>query len=183
MTSQAIEGACAFAWRNYLLLHSGVSENDNRRSALSRYVTNLRDTGEYDFDLLQIAAVAYLKKLDELHDDPSCETCGRSGVGRAVGITHRTTRHLALGLIPEQKEQAAMADNTSNSDRFARDAQRRTTAATAIGIIALKPIMHFQVSMLRMWADSIERFAGNYEKGFEETSAAVEKQSDKDRAA
>jgi hypothetical protein len=69
MTSQAIEGACAFAWRNYLLLHSGISEHDNRRSALLRYVTNLRDAGEYDFDRLQIAAVAYLKKLDELHDD------------------------------------------------------------------------------------------------------------------
>jgi hypothetical protein len=69
MTSQAIEGACAFAWRNYLLLHSGVSENDNRRSALHRYVADLSDAGEYDFDLLQIAAVAYLKKLDELHDE------------------------------------------------------------------------------------------------------------------
>jgi len=69
MNCHAIEGACAFAWRNYLLLHSGISENDNRRSTLSRYVTNLRDTGEYDFDLLQIAAVAYLKGLDELHDD------------------------------------------------------------------------------------------------------------------
>lgn len=67
--AQATEGACAFAWRNYLLLHSGVSENDNRRSALYRYVANLGDVGEYDFDLLQIAAVAYLKKLDELHDD------------------------------------------------------------------------------------------------------------------
>jgi hypothetical protein len=69
MTSQATEGACAFAWRNYLLLHSGIRENDNRRSALFRYVTDLCDTGEYDFDLLQIAAVAYLKKLDELQDD------------------------------------------------------------------------------------------------------------------
>jgi len=76
-----------------------------------------------------------------------------------------------------------MADNTSNSNRFARPAQRRATGATAIGIKALKPIMHFQVSMLRMWADGIERFAGNYEKGFEETAAAVEKQSDKDRGA
>ena len=76
-----------------------------------------------------------------------------------------------------------MADNISNPDRFARDAQGRTTAATAIGMIALKPIMHFQVSMLRMWADSIERFAGNYEKGFEETSTAVEGQSEKERAA
>jgi hypothetical protein len=76
-----------------------------------------------------------------------------------------------------------MAVNSSNSDRLARDTQRRTTAATAIGMNALKPIMHFQVSMLRMWADSIERFAGNYEKGFEETAAAAEEQSDKDRAA
>ena len=39
MTSPAIEGACAFAWRNYLLRHSSVSEDDNRRSALHRYVT------------------------------------------------------------------------------------------------------------------------------------------------
>ena len=69
MTSQAIEGACAFAWRNYLLLHSGISEDDNRRSALYRYVTDLCDTGKCDFDLLQIAAVAYLKHLDKLHDD------------------------------------------------------------------------------------------------------------------
>lgn len=30
---------------------------------------DLRSTGEYDFDLLQIAAVTFLKKLDELHDD------------------------------------------------------------------------------------------------------------------
>ena len=52
-----------------LAAYSGVSEDDKRRSALFRYITNLRDTGEYDFDLLQIAAVAYLKKLDELHDD------------------------------------------------------------------------------------------------------------------
>ncbi|MHC4049068.1 hypothetical protein [Bradyrhizobium sp. 25ACV] len=69
MNSQAREGACAFAWRNYLLLHSGISENDDRRSALYSYISNLRGTGEDDFDLLQIAAVAYLKKLDELHDD------------------------------------------------------------------------------------------------------------------
>ena len=69
MTSQARDGACAFAWRNYLQLYSGVSENDSRRSALYRYITNLCDTGGYGFGPLQIAAVAYLKKLDELHDD------------------------------------------------------------------------------------------------------------------
>src|SRR5215210_1413190 len=69
MTFQAKESACAFAWRNYLLLHSGISEDDHRRSALHRYLTDLGDAGDFDFDLLQIAAVNYLKSLDELHDD------------------------------------------------------------------------------------------------------------------
>jgi hypothetical protein len=78
--TQATEGACAFAWRNYLLLHSGISENDNRRSTLYRYVANLQHTGEDDFDLLQIAAVAYLKKLDELHDD----RCARLAADRIL---------------------------------------------------------------------------------------------------
>ena len=80
MTSQAIEGACAFAWRNYLLLHSGISENDERRSSLYRYVATLRDTAEHDFALLQIAAVVYLKKLDELHDDQ----CARVAADQAL---------------------------------------------------------------------------------------------------
>jgi hypothetical protein len=43
--------------------------------------------------------------------------------------------------------------------------------------------MHFQVSMLRIWAESIERFAGNYQKGLEETASIVEEQSGKERAA
>ena len=67
--TRAIEGACAFAWRNYLLTHNDISENDDRRFDLFRYVTNLRMCGEYDFELLQVAAVTYLKTLDELHDD------------------------------------------------------------------------------------------------------------------
>jgi hypothetical protein len=76
-----------------------------------------------------------------------------------------------------------MPDNISNANRSARDPQRCITAATAIGMNALKPIMHFQVSMLRMWADSIERFAGNYEKGLEDTATIVEERSDKEQAA
>ena len=73
-----------------------------------------------------------------------------------------------------------MADEIGNVNG---SAQRRITRATAVGMNALKPIMLVQVSMLRMWADSIERFAGNYEKGFEETATEVAKQSDKERAA
>jgi hypothetical protein len=76
-----------------------------------------------------------------------------------------------------------MADKPSDANRLARDPQRRITAATAIGMNALKPIMHFQVSMLKMCADSIERFAASYEKGMEKTATTVEEQSNKKRAA
>lgn len=76
-----------------------------------------------------------------------------------------------------------MADNTSSVSRFARGSDRRMPRSTAIGMNALKPILHFQVSMLRMWADSIERFAGNYERALDETATIVEEHSDKERAA
>jgi hypothetical protein len=42
MTTLA-QGACAFDWRNYLLRHSSISEDDDRRSALYRYITDLRE--------------------------------------------------------------------------------------------------------------------------------------------
>jgi hypothetical protein len=76
-----------------------------------------------------------------------------------------------------------MNDRTSNANRFELDSQKRVAAATTIGMDALKPIMSLQVSMLRMWADSIERFAGNYEKGVEETVATIKEQSNKERVA
>ena len=84
MTSPAAESACAFAWRNYLLLHSGVSESDHRRAPLYRYICSLCDTGEYDFDLLQIAAVAYLKNLDELHEDRDARRAAEEAVAKCL---------------------------------------------------------------------------------------------------
>jgi hypothetical protein len=91
MSSQ-VEGACAFAWRNYLLLHSDVSEDDNRRSALDRYVTTLFDAngGEYDFGLLQIAAVAYLKKLDELHDNRNASLAASQALAECLSTTRQS---------------------------------------------------------------------------------------------
>jgi hypothetical protein len=88
MTTQTIEGACAFAWRNYLLFHNSIGENDSRRSALYRYVTNLGDTGEDDFDLLQVAAVAYLKKLDELHDDRGARLAADQALAECLESRH-----------------------------------------------------------------------------------------------
>lgn len=80
-----------------------------------------------------------------------------------------------------------MTDKTTNADRFARDPQRGVAAAAAIGMNALKPIMNFQISMLRMWADSIERFASKYDKELEEAATSGDQQpdarADKERAA
>jgi hypothetical protein len=69
MSTQAVEVACAFAWRNYLLLHTGVREDDERRDSLYDYVTSICETRDYDFDVLQVAAIEYLKKLDESHEE------------------------------------------------------------------------------------------------------------------
>lgn len=76
-----------------------------------------------------------------------------------------------------------MADQTATPNRLANEPQRRIAAATAIGMNALKPMIRFQVSVLRMWADSIEKLAGNYEKKLEETATTVEERSDQERAA
>lgn len=76
-----------------------------------------------------------------------------------------------------------MTDQTATPNRLANDPQRRIAAATAIGMNALKPMIRFQVSLLRMWADSIERLAGNYEKKLEETATTAEQRSDHERAA
>jgi hypothetical protein len=53
-----------------------------------------------------------------------------------------------------------MVDETDKSNHFAE---------TANGMNTLKPIVLFMVSMLRMWAHSIERFAVNYERALDET--------------
>ena len=63
------------------------------------------------------------------------------------------------------------------------DPQRGINAATEFGLSALKPVLHFQVLMLRMWADGIERLAGNYEKGADEVATAIKEQSNRDHAA
>jgi hypothetical protein len=82
MTSHALEGACAFAWRTYLLLHKGIDENDDRRTALHRYVMSLCDAGERDFNVLQVAALQYLKKLDEMNEDEKARLAASEAVGR-----------------------------------------------------------------------------------------------------
>ena len=65
MASRAAEVACASAWSTYLLLHQEVNEDDNRRAALYRYVTNLCDAGERNPDALRTGGLLYLRMLDQ----------------------------------------------------------------------------------------------------------------------
>ncbi|MDA9431919.1 hypothetical protein [Bradyrhizobium sp. CCBAU 51627] len=79
-----------------------------------------------------------------------------------------------------------MVDKPTNTNRFARNPQSGMAAATALGMNALRPIMKFQISMLRMWADSIERLASNYDRGLEEAATSAEQpeeRPDQERAA
>jgi hypothetical protein len=69
-----------------------------------------------------------------------------------------------------------MTDESANANHLARDAQRSITAATESGMNALQPIALFQVSMLKMCAHSIERFAGNYERAVDETRCETVRQ-------
>jgi hypothetical protein len=76
-----------------------------------------------------------------------------------------------------------MTDQILDAGRLAKDQQSQIAASTAIGLNALKPMIHLQVSLLRLWADNIETLAQDYEKGVDAFSSAVERQSQQQRAA
>ena len=66
----------------------------------------------------------------------------------------------------------------------ARRSAREQAAANAIGFNILKPIMQFQVSLLRMWANNAELMARNYEQRLEMIfGSAVEEQREQQKAA
>ena len=58
-----------------------------------------------------------------------------------------------------------------------RDQERRIVAATPIGLNPVRPLLQFQVSLLRFWADNIEKFA---QKG---PSGEIEQEEKQQRAA
>jgi hypothetical protein len=55
-----------------------------------------------------------------------------------------------------------------------REQESRITAAAAIGFNAAKPLLAYQTSMLRLWADNCEHVARDYERGFQALSTAIE---------
>jgi hypothetical protein len=80
-----------------------------------------------------------------------------------------------LGAKPK-KEWSNMTDPNQSLDarRIARDQESRLAAAAVVGLNATKPLLQYQTSMLRLWADNCELIARNYEKSLEAFTAAIE---------
>jgi hypothetical protein len=95
MANRAAELASASAWRTYLLLHSDVSEDDDRRTTLHRYVFNLCEAGENNQDALLRAGLLYLRKLDELGEQRDDQ------LARYRALEEQTNDWLAARLIEE----------------------------------------------------------------------------------
>jgi fumarate hydratase class II len=76
-----------------------------------------------------------------------------------------------------------MAEQSFDARRIAREQEGRIAAATTFGLNAMKPVMQFQVSILRLMADNMEMFARNYERGLETLTSTVEQQAQQRSAA
>jgi hypothetical protein len=118
MASHAADVASASAWRTYLLSHRDVSEDDDRRTTLHRYVSNLCEAGENDPDALQSAGLLYLRKLDELGEERNEQ------LARYRALEEQTSDPLAARLIDEIAFDANSRRLRTNSRR-----PRRRSAA------------------------------------------------------
>jgi hypothetical protein len=65
-----------------------------------------------------------------------------------------------------------MAEKLLDTRRMTSDEQRR------IASIGLRPMLQFQVSLLRLWAHNAEVLARNYEKALEGFRADVEQRGE-----
>ncbi|MEH2529986.1 hypothetical protein V1277_003639 [Bradyrhizobium sp. AZCC 1588] len=64
-----VEAAFARAWSVYLLIHSGIDENDARRASLQRFIRQRCMAGETDTELLAVEGLKYLKSLEGPRED------------------------------------------------------------------------------------------------------------------
>jgi hypothetical protein len=67
MTDQiAANLAFGRAWSVYLLINTDVNENDERRTALERFIRKNCEAGENDPETLTVSGLTYLEKRDEI---------------------------------------------------------------------------------------------------------------------
>jgi hypothetical protein len=59
-----VEIACTRAWSVYLLINSGIVENDPRRQKLKLFIRKRWEAGDSETELLAVQGLKYLKTLD-----------------------------------------------------------------------------------------------------------------------
>jgi transcriptional antiterminator Rof (Rho-off) len=59
-----VEIACARAWSVYLLINSGIKENDARHDMLKRFIRTRWEAGGRETEYLAVEGLKYLKTLD-----------------------------------------------------------------------------------------------------------------------
>lgn len=59
-----VEIACARAWGVYLLINSGIAENDALRDKLKRFIRMRWEAGDDETEFLAVEGLKYLKQLD-----------------------------------------------------------------------------------------------------------------------
>ena len=63
------ETAVTRAWSVYLLIHSGIDENDARRASLRRFIRQRCQAGETDTEMLAVAGLKFLKGLEGVGEE------------------------------------------------------------------------------------------------------------------
>ena len=59
-----VEIACARAWSVYLLINSGIAENDALRDKLRHFIRSRWEAGDNETEFLAVEGLKYLKQLD-----------------------------------------------------------------------------------------------------------------------
>jgi hypothetical protein len=62
--SDIVETACARAWSVYLMINSGLDENDARRTSLRRFIRQRWEAGDNEAEFLAVEGLKYLKSLE-----------------------------------------------------------------------------------------------------------------------
>jgi hypothetical protein len=59
-----VDTACARAWGVYLMINTGLDQNDARRALLKRFLRNRWEAGNGDAEVLAVEGLKYLKSLE-----------------------------------------------------------------------------------------------------------------------
>ena len=62
--SDIVEAACSRAWSVYLLINSGIDQNDARRTVLENFIRQRCEAGFDEAELLVVEGLKHLKRLD-----------------------------------------------------------------------------------------------------------------------